>query len=161
AQNPCTVSTTVTCDSPAIFDLGGRALSITGKLVVTGGDGNGLLAITGASANLTGTIMAQGTLGARGFVSITTPGPVVLGGGWSRAVSGRARLGSVQTEAMSGNLPALGSIDAHGGSNGGGGDIFLMADQGDITIGGNGVNASASGPEGFGGSVDIEAANAL
>jgi hypothetical protein len=91
-QGDCVVTTNHTCDSPATFNLGPRALSIsTGvTLAVTGGDGTGILTITGAatvSLAAGAKITARGVNGEGGEVVITSTGDVSLAGSSSIDVS--------------------------------------------------------------------------
>jgi hypothetical protein len=168
AQNPCTV-TSLTCDSPATFDLGGRALSIQGTLAVTGGDGNGVLTVTGAdSVSLTtgAKIKAQGLAGEGGEVAITSAGNVTLASTSSIDVSADAGDGLIQIDVTSGEVHLSGLLDAHAGKNGSGGDVLVSTDQaGDIvvdTVGfPRGIDISAGGDQSDAGSIDLEAAGNL
>jgi hypothetical protein len=163
AQIPCTV-TNLTCDSPATFDLGGRALSIpTGvTLTVTGGDGNGILTITGAASVSLATgakITAQGGNGDGGQIAIASAGNVSLAASSSIDVSGDAGNGFIQIDVTSGDVHVSGLLDGHAGKNGFGGDVFLTTDQaGDIVVDTAGIDISAGGDQSDAGSIDLEAA---
>jgi hypothetical protein len=170
-QGACVVSTDHTCDSPATFDLGARALSIPSgvTLAVTGGDGAGVLTITGAatvSLAAGGKITAQGVNGQGGEVVITSAGDVSLAASSSIDVSANAAGGLIQIDVTtSGNVHLSGLLDAHAGKNGSGGDVTVTTDQvGDIivdTVGPKGIDISAGGDQSDAGTIDLEAAGSL
>lgn len=163
AQNPCTV-TSLTCDSPATFDLGGRALSVPTRvtLSVTGGDGNGVLTITGAASMTLATgakITAQGGAGEGGQISITSAGNISLAASSSIDVSSDGGDGTIQIEVTSGNVLLSGALLGKALKKDGlGGDVFVTTDQGDIVIDTAGIDISAGGDQSDGGSIDLEAA---
>ena len=155
----------MTCDSPATFDLGGRALSIQGTLAVTAGDGNGVLNILGAASVSLGSgakMTAQGASGEGGQISIASAGNITLAQTSSIDVSADAGDGTIQIDATSGTVHVSGLLDAHAGKNGSGGDVIVNTDQaGDIIIDTAGIDISAGGDESDGGSIDLEAAGNL
>lgn len=168
SQGDCVVNTNHTCDSPATFDLGGRALSVpTGvTLAVTGGAG--VLTITGAatvSLAAGGKITAQGVNGQGGEVFITSAGDVSLAASSSIDVSANAAGGIIQIDVTSGEVHVSGVLDAHAGKNGSGGDVAVTTDQaGDIivdTVGPKGIDISAGGDQSDAGTIDLEAAGSL
>ena len=166
------VATSHTCDSPATFDLGGRALQIqAGKVLsVTGGDGHGTLTITGATSMTLATgakIVAQGAMGVGGNVFIGSNAQVPLGHVSLAAmsaidVSSDAGDGVVEIDVASGNVQLSGAINAQANkTNGSGGIVVVTTGQaGDIVVDTAGIKASG-GDSGDGGSIDLEAAGNL
>jgi hypothetical protein len=160
---PCTLNVNRECDSPLTLDLVGRDLVIAqGKaLRVTRGDGAGLLQVKAASVSLQkdALIKAEGDQGDSGFVVIESTGPVTLAPD-SKGIDVSATLdgGFLQIEAASGNLEALGPIQAKAGRDGEGGEVILAAKEGNVTVGAGGINASASGELSGGGAVELTAA---
>jgi hypothetical protein len=156
----CTPANKLECDSPAIFDLGGRPLVIPAdkSLTVSRGDGQGVLSISGAgSLSLQGKIQAQGDDGDSGQVVIATSGPVTLAAASTIDVSATFDGGYVEIEGQSGDVRANGLLKASAGRDGEGGEVVLTARDGSITVGGLGINASASGEFSGGGSVTLSA----
>jgi hypothetical protein len=159
--NPCTLSTTLECDSPASFHLGDRALVIAEDraLRVTHGDGSGSLDIEAASVTLQkdAFIKAQGDDGNSGFVTIASAGPVTIAvDAKGIDVSADSDGGFIDIEVQHGNLDVLGLILAKA-SNGDGGQVILTALDGSVTLGSAGIHATAPDDFNGGGSVDIEA----
>ena len=164
-QGDCVVNTDHTCDSPASFDLGGRALVISGSttvLMVVGGDDAGTLNITGAASVSLATgakIVAQGAMGEGGQIFIASDGPVSLAAGSTIDVSSDAGDGLIQIDVQSGKVQVSGTIDARAkNTNGSGGIVVVTTDQaGDIVVDTGGIKASAGGDLSDGGSIDLEA----
>jgi len=163
-QDPCTVAT-VTCDSPADFDLGGRALSIPAgtTLTVNGGDGNGILTITGArSVSIAGTITALGAQGEGGQIFIASAGSVTLPANSVIDVSSDGGDGLINIDVQTGDITASGVLDAHAGKNGSGGDVLMTTEQGgNIVVDGTKIDTSSGGDLSDGGDIDLEAADSL
>jgi hypothetical protein len=156
----CTPAKKLECDSPAIFDLGGRPLVIPAdkSLTVSHGDGNGSLHVLGAaSLSLQGKIAAQGGDNDSGQVVIETNGPVTLAAGSTIDVSATLDGGFIEIDVQSGDLQANGLLKASSGRDGEGGEVTLTALAGGVTVGGLGINASASGEFSGGGSVELSA----
>jgi hypothetical protein len=156
----CTPSTKLECDSPAIFDLGGRPLVIPVDKAVTvsHGDGAGLLSISGAATlSLGGKILAEGDDGDSGQIVIVSAGPVTLAAGSSINTSADLDGGYIELDADSGDIQANGLLKATAGNNGEGGEVVLAARGGSVTVSGLGINASASGDLSGGGSVELTA----
>ncbi len=158
AAGPCTPDK-LTCDSPVLIDLGGRALVIpAGKgITVSKGDGEGMLNLTGAaSVTVQGNIQAQGDNDS-GQVIIVAAGPVTLAAGSTIDVSATLDGGYIELEAESGDVQAGGLLKASAGRDGEGGEVFLTARAGAVSVGGDGINASASGEFSGGGSIGLTA----
>jgi hypothetical protein len=161
-SDPCLLAASHECDSPLVLDLAGRAFEIAQDkaLRITHGDGEGTLMLTGvASVTLrkSALMKAQGDSGNSGLVVIVSAGPVSLASGSTVDVSASLDGGYLEIESQSGLLEASGLLKATAGQDGEGGEVVLTARDGGVTIGGNGINASASGEFSGGGSVQVSA----
>src|SRR5262249_12766810 len=164
--DPCTVGTACTITVPAgglTIDLGARALQIT-KTPTVQSSGGDLLTINAGSVLVDGgSILAPGSAGFGGSVTINSPGALVF---QNRATAGGRRrgtltapgaAGSVDLEASS-NLTFSGKIKANGTTRDTDGGTITFGAPGNMTVAGGGLDASG-GDRGSGGFIDIEVVN--
>ncbi len=144
-------------DAGLTIDLGARKLVITKTLTVAGPAGASLAINAGSFLLDGGTIAAPGADGVAGNLTINLTADATVQNNGLIDVSAAISGGSVDIEALGGNMNFAGRIKANATTRAGDGGEITLFGLGNLTASGS-MDASA-GDMGFGGSIDLTSEN--
>jgi hypothetical protein len=152
----CTIASSCTITVPAAgltIDLGARKLVLTKTLTVQGA---GPLTINAGSVLVDGgSIIAPGSDGVGGTITVNAATSATYQNDALVDVSGGVAGGNVDLEALDGDLTFSGRIKANGTTRDGDGGAIALGASGNMTVGGEMIDASG-GDRAGGGFIDIE-----
>jgi hypothetical protein len=152
----CTIASSCTITVPATgltIDLGARKLVLTKTLTVQGAEP---LTINAGSVLVDGgSIIAPGSDGVGGTITVNAATSATYQNDALVDVSGGVAGGNVDLEALAGDLTFSGRIKASGTTRDGDGGAISLGASGNMTVGGDKIDASG-GDRAGGGFIDIE-----
>ena len=155
----CTVAASCTITVPAgglVIDLGARRLVITKTLTVAGPAGAGLTITAGNVLIDGGTIVAPGSDGMAGGITILSASDVTVRNRALVDVKARSAAGAIHLEALGGSVTFGGAINASGTSLTGNGGYVLLSALDSVTVDATVLDVSG-GDQAFGGSIRLQA----